>query len=52
MTTENAILFWLVGALTASMLFFAIVVTPKVFQTLPSEQAGPFLRSLFPTYYL
>jgi len=51
-TTENAILLWLVGALAGSMLFFAIVVTPQVFKTLPQEQAGPFLRSIFPTYYL
>ena len=52
MTTDNAILVWLVGALAGSMLFFALVVTPKVFRTLAPEQAGAFLRSLFPAYYL
>jgi len=51
-TIENALLLWLVGGLAGSMLFFAIVVTPKVFRTLPPEQAGAFLRALFPAYYL
>jgi len=52
MTIENAILLWLLGVLAGSMLFFAIVVTPKVFRTLEPEQAGIFLRTLFPAYYL
>ena len=34
------------------MLFFAIGVAPTVFQALPTEQAGLFLRKLFPRYYL
>ena len=51
MATETAILLWVVGALAGSMLFFAIVVAPKVFQSLPPDQAGVFLRSLFPSYY-
>jgi len=34
------------------MLFFAIGVAPTVFQALPAEQAGLFLRKLFPRYYL
>ena len=35
-----------------AMLFFAIGVAPTVFQALPAEQAGLFLRKLFPRYYL
>ncbi len=34
------------------MLFFAVGVAPTVFQALPIEQAGLFLRKLFPRYYL
>jgi hypothetical protein len=34
------------------MVFFALVVAPKVFQALPPDQAGVFLRSFFPNYYL
>jgi len=51
MATEIAILLWVVGALAGSMVFFAIVVAPKVFQSLPPDQAGIFLRSFFPGYY-
>lgn len=52
MAVENAILLWAVGALAGSMVFFAVVVAPKVFQALPPDQAGTFLRALFPNYYL
>ena len=51
MATEIAILLWVVGALAGSMVFFAIVVAPKVFQSLPPDQAGVLLRSFFPSYY-
>ena len=34
------------------MLFFAVGVAPTVFQALPIEEAGLFLRKLFPRYYL
>ena len=51
MATETAILLWVVGALAGSMVFFAIVVAPRVFQSLPPDQAGVFLRSFFPGYY-
>ena len=51
MATETAILLWVVGALAGSMVFFAIVVAPKVFQSLPPDEAGIFLRSFFPRYY-
>ncbi len=39
------------AALVGSMMFFAIVVAPVVFKTLPSETAGRFLRAMFPRYY-
>ncbi len=39
------------SALIGSMLFFAIVVAPIVFKTLPGVTAGHFLRALFPRYY-
>jgi hypothetical protein len=51
MTTQTALLIWMSGTLAGSMLFFGIVVAPKVFQALPSQQAGVFLRALFPRYY-
>ena len=40
------------GVLIGSMIFFAAVVAPTVFQVLPAEAAGKFLRALFPRYYL
>lgn len=33
------------------MLFFAVAIAPTVFHALPADQAGLFLRSLFPRYY-
>ena len=41
-----------VAATLGAMLFFAVGVAPTVFQALPIEQAGLFLRKLFPRYYL
>ena len=43
---------YLVAATLGAMLFFAVGVAPTVFQELPIEQAGLFLRELFPRYYL
>ena len=48
---EVVALYVIAGTLGA-MLFFAIGVAPIVFQALPAEQAGLFLRKLFPRYYL
>ena len=48
---EVLALYVIAGTLGA-MLFFAIGVAPTVFQALPAEQAGLFLRKLFPRYYL
>ncbi len=44
---EVVALYVIAGTLGA-MLFFAIGVAPTVFQALPAEQAGLFLRQLFP----
>ena len=52
MTIDTAVLLWLVGALIGSMLFFAVTVAPTVFQALPAQHAGTFLRAFFPKYYL
>jgi hypothetical protein len=52
MPIETAILLWVTGALVGSMVFFGVVVAPKVFQALTPEHAGIFLRALFPRYYL
>ncbi len=48
----QGLLIFLFGALAGSMLFFAAAVAPTVFRSLPAEQAGAFLRALFPRYYL
>lgn len=42
--------FW-VACLLGGMLFFPSVVAPVVFKALPEEQAGAFLRAMFPRYY-
>ena len=34
-----------------SMLFFSIAIAPKIFIVLSNEEAGKFVRSIFPTYY-
>ena len=43
---------YVVAATLGAMLFFAVGIAPTVFQALPIEQAGLFLRKLFPRYYL
>ena len=40
-----------ISATLGAMLFFAIAIAPAVFQALPADQAGLFLRRLFPRYY-
>ena len=44
----NAVVLLLLGG----MLFFPIVVAPILFTSLPEVEAGHFLRSMFPRYYL
>ena len=43
---------YVVAATIGAMLFFAVGVAPTVFQALPIAEAGLFLRTLFPRYYL
>ena len=43
---------YVVAATLGAMLFFAVGATPTVFQALPIQEAGLFLRKLFPRYYL
>ena len=43
---------YVVAATLGAMLFFAVGVAPTVFQALPIQEAGLFLRKLFPRYYL
>ncbi len=38
--------------LFGGMIFFAAVVAPLVFRKLPPDQSGPFIRAVFPVYYL
>ena len=41
----------LLAAALGIMAFFAAVVTPAAFRALPKEEAGRFIRTLFPLYY-
>ncbi|HEX4917625.1 MAG TPA: DUF4149 domain-containing protein [Limnobacter sp.] len=40
------------GALFGGMLMFSAVFAPLVFTKLPMAHAGPFIRAVFPWYYL
>lgn len=42
----------LAAASIGAMLFFSAVIAPTVFEALPAEEAGGFLRALFPKYFL
>ncbi len=57
MNTEASMISYLVAALTLAltfggMTFFSAVMTPLVFSKLPMQIAGPFIRQVFPWYYL
>lgn len=55
MTLAHILLVLAVLALAAvfgGMLFFAAVYAPLVFARLPEDQAGRFIRAVFPVYYL
>lgn len=41
-----------VAVLVGGMVFFPAVVAPSVFSALKPAEAGEFLRSMFPRYYL
>jgi len=34
------------------MLFFSFIIAPTVFKFLPATQSGPYIRKLFPIYYI
>ena len=34
------------------MLFFSFVIAPTVHKFLPTQQSGPYIRKLFPIYYI
>ena len=34
------------------MLFFSFVIAPTVHKFLPTQQSGPYIRRLFPIYYI
>ena len=38
--------------LLGGMAFFAAVLAPLVFTALPADASGPFIRRVFPAYYL
>jgi hypothetical protein len=42
----------LLGLLLGGMAFFSFVFSPLVFVKLPIETAGPFIRAVFPWYFL
>ncbi len=41
-----------VAAIFGGMTIFMAVIAPSVFRFLPRETAAPFMRSLFPVYFL
>lgn len=41
-----------IALLLGGMVFFSFVFSPLVFIKLPAEVAGPFIRSVFPWYFL
>lgn len=41
-----------IAGVFGSILFFSAVVTPVAFVKLPAEQAGAYIRAIFPWYYL
>jgi hypothetical protein len=43
---------FMLALLLGGMIFFAAVMAPLVFTRLPPEQSGPFIRAVFPFYYL
>lgn len=48
----DAVALLTVAAMWGGMLFFAAVYAPLVFIKLEAEVAGPFIRQVFPVYYL
>ena len=42
----------LVASAWGAMLFFGAVMAPLIFKHLPTDTSGPFIRQVFPVYYL
>ena len=51
-TTLALLALFSLALLFGSMVFFAAVMAPLVFTRLPFAVAGPFIRQVFPVYYL
>lgn len=49
---SNLLAAFAVALLLGGMVFFAAVMAPLVFTKLPADQAGRFIRAVFPFYYL
>ncbi|MEM9043332.1 MAG: DUF4149 domain-containing protein [Pseudomonadota bacterium] len=43
---------YMIALLFGGMVFFSFVFSPLVFINLPAETAGPFIRKVFPWYFL
>ena len=43
---------FLVAIVLGSMVFFSFIMAPLIFIKLPAETSGPFIRQVFPVYYL
>ncbi|MEM1275532.1 MAG: DUF4149 domain-containing protein [Pseudomonadota bacterium] len=43
---------FMIALLLGGMVFFSFVFSPLVFIHLPAETAGPFIRQVFPWYFL
>jgi len=52
MINTTTIAVFALALLFGGMTFFAAVMAPLVFARLPATQAGPFIRAVFPVYYL
>ena len=47
----NSILVFLSGLISGMIIFQSALVAPTVFKVIPEDQAGPFLRSIFPKLF-
>lgn len=52
MTLMTIVAVFALALLLGGMIFFATVMAPLVFTKLPPNQAGSFIRAVFPIYYL
>ena len=42
----------MVSLVLGIMLFFSFILAPMIFKVLPPDNAGVFIRAIFPYYYL